>query len=474
MHMTGEYSLDHQKVEVLTPTLSLTLAPNPLPNLTLHLTHSLRRACRRSELFSILVLWFLCAAPVHAGLYYSGETYSELPSNWRGFLLDQRTLRNLAVKGTPQNPESPGRTHYLEEAAKLEKKESRTADETADLGAIYLRLGEPAKALAVLRPAGRAYPNTFRIVANLGTTWQMTGDLQQARAWLEQSVRLAPGKYLQAEELHLKLVRLRLAKGQSLDDLFGVRYVTDMGEYEPGYLAAGERSKLPGKAVALAQQLALWLPADATLLWQLAELANVHGDVKNAAAMMDGCVTQFGLNDPELRRHRQLMRAAADQLANNSADTKSPHEKKHAGTLAFRSSRPLVSHIDAVALPSISASGVNVLPWELFAQTTIDAKFRPTFPKYLQELAGKQVSLNGFMQPLRDDLSTFLFIEYPVGCWYCEMPETTGIVYVELPAGKTTTYQRGLVRVIGRLTLNVSDPEDFLYAIRDARVAGVD
>src|SRR6059058_2916515 len=85
-----------------------------------------------------------------AGLYYSGETYAELPSQWRGFLLDQRTLRGLAIKGTPQIPESPARTRYLAEAAKLEKERSLTPDWAADLGALYVRLGETGKAITLL------------------------------------------------------------------------------------------------------------------------------------------------------------------------------------------------------------------------------------------------------------------------------------------------------------------------------------
>jgi hypothetical protein len=418
----------------------------------------------------------LCATPAHAGLYYSGEKYAELPSQWRGFLLDQRTLRNIAVKGTPQSAESPGRLRYWQEADKLEKQHKLTADETADLGAIYLRLGETAKALALLRPAQRMHPNHFHIVSNLGTAWQMSGDLEQALACLEQSVRLAPGKNLQAEQYHFRLVRSRLARKQGLDDLFGVRFVSDTGVYEPGQLSVEEKRKLPTKAVAVAEQLALWLPGDAALLWQLAELANAHGDVKNAAAMMDGCVTQFGLNHPDLRRHRQLVRAAADQVLQTPVDLTKPHQQKHTGTLAFRSKRPLVSHIDSQPLPPISDSEVNALPWELLADTVIDNKSRPTFPKYLMELAGREVSLSGFMQPLRQDLdmAVFLLIEYPVGCWYCEMPETTGIVYVELAARKTTTLQREPVRVVGRLSLNANDPESFLFTIRDARVAALD
>jgi hypothetical protein len=209
------------------------------------------------------------------------------------------------------------------------------------------------------------------------------------------------------------------------------------------------------------------------LLWQLAELANAHGDVRNAAAMMDGCVTSFGMGSPQLRKHRRLVRAAAEALPKTAA--KSQHEEGHSG-IAFRSKRPLISKLDHAPLPAISDAGVNVLPWEVLAETTVDKKFRPTFPRYLQELAGKQVMITGFMQPLRDDLEVraFMFIEYPVGCWYCEMPETAGIVYVELPAGKTTNMQRTLTRITGRLTLNATDPEDFLYAIRDARIGGLD
>ena len=83
-------------------------------------------------------------------------------------------------------------------------------------------------------------------------------------------------------------------------------------------------------------------------------------------------------------------------------------------------------------------TGINGLPWALLADTTVDRHFKPTFPKYLQELDGKQVSLTGFMQPLGEDveLGSFMLIEYPVGCWYCEMPEITGIVLVDLAAGK--------------------------------------
>src|SRR6185295_7310779 len=127
-----------------------------------------------------------------------------------------------------------------------------------------------------------------------------------------------------------------------------------------------------------------------------------HGDLRTAASMFDGCVVQFGMGNAELRKHRQLVRAAADQLPKLSIGDKTQHEEGHAG-LAFRSRRPLVSHFEQLPLPPISDTGVNFVPWEVFTGTTLDTKFRPTFGKYLQDLKGKEVALHGFMQPIRDD-----------------------------------------------------------------------
>lgn len=424
-------------------------------------------------------LLLLAASNASGGVYYSRESYAALPSHWRGFLLDQRALRNIATKPTTTQDASPSRVQYQKAAALLQDRLDRdrklAADDWADLGALYVRLGEPAKAVAVLREAQRAFPNHFAIAANLGTAWQLAGDLAESAAALQQAVRLAPGKQLAAEELHLKLVRQRLKQGAAttaLDDLFGVRYGGANGDYQAGRLADEERKKLPDRAVALVQQLALWLPADGRLLWQLAELAAAHGDLTSAAAMADGCVVQFGMSDSELRRRRRLLREAADGLAKAGTTA---HDK-HTTTLAFRSMRPLLGKFDTSALPPISATGVNVLPWELLAETRIEKPYRPVFAEYLRQLEGKQVALTGFMYPLRDEAEAgaFMFIENPVGCWYCEMPETTSIVYVEMPAGQAAPLRRGLLRVTGRLTLNATDPEDFLYAIRDARIGPVD
>jgi hypothetical protein len=427
-----------------------------------------------------LALTLLLPAGARAGLYYSGEPTAELPSQWRGFLLDQRALLSVGIEPKSGAPVGPLRQLYLRKAIELEgaaKTRRWTAEELADLGAIYIRLGKVPEAVGLLRQAQREHPNHFFIAANLGTAWQLQGDLQQAALGLEQAVRLAPGKYQPFEEYHLKLVRLRLRepKGhQELDELFGVRYLGDNGEYVPGKLAAGEKKKLPARAAAIVQQLCLWLPGDARLLWQLAELANAYGDVRIAANMMDGCVTQFGLHARPLRQHRQVLKAAVEGMPQAIAG-KTGHEG-HVSRLPAKSHRPLLTHVDAATLPPVSATGINMVPWSVFRDTQVDRKFHPTFPAYLKLLDGKKVTLTGFMQPFNEnqDINSFMLIEYPVGCWFCEMPEMNGILHIELPRGQSTTYTRGLMRVTGRLVLNATDPEEFLFAVRDARVAEAD
>src|SRR5439155_21215292 len=117
-----------------------------------------------SRVITSALLVLILTSTSRAGLYYSGEVYAELPSQWRGFLLDQRTLRNIGVKPVSGRAANPARKRYEEAAAKLEKtsrERKRTADEAEDLGAIYVRLGELDKSREILRTAQRPHPNQF-------------------------------------------------------------------------------------------------------------------------------------------------------------------------------------------------------------------------------------------------------------------------------------------------------------------------
>jgi hypothetical protein len=405
----------------------------------------------------------LCAASAHGGLHLSQERYAAFPTQWKGFLLDHRALRMAAVPAGPGG--SPGllRESYTDAVTALRataQTRALTADELADWGGLLIRLGEPQSALQVLRPAARQFPDHFRILANLGTAWQVAGDLPQSAAALEQAVRLAPPELRPLEQLHLKLVRLRLREpkgADGLDDLFGLR--TDRPTV-----------RLPVQDAANLQRLALTLPADARLLWQLAEVAYAFGEVRTAAAMADGCVSEFALANPQLRQRRRVWREAVA-----AAEAKG-HDGHPRSQWPAKSNRPLIRQIDSAILPAIRPEGVNDLPWAVINLTTVERPFRPVFADYLVQLDGKRVSLIGTVQADGSDegSGSFLLIEYPVGCWFCEAPDVTNIVQVQLAGEQPAAQRSGVVRVEGVLELNRTSPEDFLLAIRDARLRPVD
>lgn len=420
----------------------------------------------RLALISIL----LVPALARAGLHYSAETPAELPSQWRGFLIDHRSLRLVGVPPAPGAPLHLLREQYEEAAGKLDeaaKKRALTADEAADLGALQIRLGRPAKAVEVLRKAQREHPEHYRVASNLGTAWQLQGELNEAERMLREAVRLAPVRWKPFEEAQLKLVRLRQKEPKNtstLDDLFGVTFDK---KSDPAI-----RKKLPADDAAIAQQLALWLPADGRLLWLLGELANQHGDVRTAASILEGVVTEFALTSPDARERRKAYRAAADEIA------KLPDSEhaKYRGDIVFKSTRPVNRTIDPTTLPAIRPDGVNALPWAVVSETVVDKPFKPRFHKHLEQLNGKKVSLTGFMQPVTMDIevSGFMLIEYPIGCWFCETPEPAGLLYIEIAGGKTVPVKRGRVKVEGTLKLNRGDPEDFLYTLTGSSVRDPD
>lgn len=398
-----------------------------------------------------LLLLLLLPSIALAGVHYSGDEQNPTPVAWRGYLLDLRGLRLAAnpTGGGLRTP-TPLRDRYLNAALKLEnqaKEKALTADETADLGALYVRLGTPEKAVGVLRPAVRKHPEHFRLAANLGTAWQLAGDADQAATLLEEAVRLAPKEWKAAEELHLKLVRGRAKEKKGAD----------------GLDALFDLKQLPSDALAQAQQLAAWLPTDPRVLWQLAEVTHAVGDVRTAANLFDGVVIEFGFKGEAARERRRVVRAAADELAKTE-----DHTKPFAG-VKFASERLFPRRFDVKSLPKIDPKGVNPLPWAALDETTVGKKFAVSFLPYVADLDGKTVSVAGFIQPQKaDEVSEFLLTEFAVGCWFCDSPGPMQVVQVD--AAKPVPFVTGLVTVTGKLQLNKSDPERLLFTVTDATV----
>ena len=146
------------------------------------------------RVFLTLTVTALSVGIAHAGLHLSSEEYRPLPAQWNGFLSDHRTLRTIPM------PTGPLHDQYADAALKLEAiRTPLTAEQSADLGALYIRLGKSDNALSLLRDASRRFPDDFAIAANLGSAWQASDDLRQAELALSEAVRLAPKRWKEAE-----------------------------------------------------------------------------------------------------------------------------------------------------------------------------------------------------------------------------------------------------------------------------------
>lgn len=293
------------------------------------------------------------AGPVWAGLYNTTEPAEGPAPDTAGVVKPlparafRSTLSDLLLLGL-ESSNSEHRQKMVAQRDELLQKEARgelTVNDRVNLGADLIRLGQMSQAVGVLRQATREDPRNFMAAANLATASQLMGDWATAKYALKDILEMWPKQwpglsekqldwYRRVEDYQLKLITLRAkeaaqaAQGQPkptdhVDDLFGVRFVGESGQYEAGKLAAAEQQKLPPDAVAIVQQLLIWMPQDTRLYWLLGELLNAHGQINDAADVFVDCEDSRRYNAPELREHHQIVndavRAAAAQ--NNISPT---------------------------------------------------------------------------------------------------------------------------------------------------------
>jgi tetratricopeptide (TPR) repeat protein len=292
----------------------------------------------------VAAVGLLAATPLRAGVYSTAQPVDGPRPTKDGaealsFTHFRDVFTNMFKIGLEQ-PIAPQRQEYLKQRAALEAKVragSATVEDRVNLGACLIRLRQYEQAVDVLSPAVGERRN-FMVFANLGTAHQLAGRLDRALSYLEQAKDVWPDQwpglsqeqlrwYRQAEDYQRKLVRLRFRESvrqpagrgrapATVDELFTgpdgapLRFVGENGQYEAGKLAPAERQKLPLDAVAIVQQLLLWMPDDTRLYWLLGELYNATGDVDAAAKIFEECEWSRRFDTPTLRAHRQVVQEA--------------------------------------------------------------------------------------------------------------------------------------------------------------------
>jgi hypothetical protein len=273
-------------------------------------------------------------------------------------------LKELRALGTEKNPLTP-----KFEARVRERKSKGTthlaAEDIAGLTADLIRLSKLDEARNLLQPLTRdRQRGGFLAYTHLAMAYSASGHWSEARNQQEMAVRYSEfpksfGKLTKPQLTWLNRVERDFyfpflarrseetqrgrpsERREDVDSLFplgasskksvsAIRFVDEDGQYRAGKLAPTEREKLPGDAVAIVQQLLLWHPLDARLLWLLAELYNADGDIETAVNILDDITFNMGYSNPTVIEHRRILKAAAESAAIAKAEESARQRQEQA------------------------------------------------------------------------------------------------------------------------------------------------
>lgn len=90
-----------------------------------------------------------------------------------------------------------------------------------DIGIIEAELGHFKKALSIFQKLAKKHPEDYKIVASLGTCYELNGQLDSAFKYIKKGIQLNPDSHYGSEYIHLKILRIKkkmLSDPTYLDD----------------------------------------------------------------------------------------------------------------------------------------------------------------------------------------------------------------------------------------------------------------
>lgn len=94
---------------------------------------------------------------------------------------------------------------------KLEKKlrKEKTYLLLSDYALALMKLGKPAEAVQILSKLYQHYPNEYKLASNLGTAYELTGQVDSALKYIRRGLRLNPNDHLGSEWIHVKILEAK-------------------------------------------------------------------------------------------------------------------------------------------------------------------------------------------------------------------------------------------------------------------------
>jgi tetratricopeptide (TPR) repeat protein len=107
------------------------------------------------------------------------------------------------------------RWQKLHDKLKAELETDGDYKKQSDFAAALMHLGQAQEAIRILVELEKQHPGEYEIAGNLGTAYELVGDLDQAIHWIEIGIERNPDSHGGSEWLHIKILE---AKKQLADD----------------------------------------------------------------------------------------------------------------------------------------------------------------------------------------------------------------------------------------------------------------
>lgn len=80
----------------------------------------------------------------------------------------------------------------------------------SNIASYHIKLGEVKKALQILKPLSDNYPNEYTISANLGTAYELEGQLNKALRLIKNGYQINSESHFGSEWIHIKILEAKI------------------------------------------------------------------------------------------------------------------------------------------------------------------------------------------------------------------------------------------------------------------------
>ena len=120
--------------------------------------------------------------------------------------------------------------------------------------------------------------------------------------------------------------------------------------------------------------------------------------------------------------------------------------------------------------------GMNLLPWNLVRKTKGSLYRGGTFAAGLFDYNNQPTHMIGFMVPLETfiDVTEFMMLPIPIECYFCAMPPSRDVLYVQLEEGQAEQIYAEPVLVLGTFKIHEGPDQKYFYSLEDATIAAAE